>query len=391
MKSTLVTINPSFQEKGFERDSLRIEQYSVVEQQAQQAISKTLSTLSPDVPEFQPPLAIIKRSYARLLTGEPLAPDDFVLSGHELLECARLADTDLGRYLVYRYKYNVFPKLKVVDAFPPCLQIEPTSICNFRCVMCYQTDSSFSHKSAGYMGHMSLDLFKSIVDQVHGKIEALTLASRGEPLLNSNLPAMLEHCRGKFLALKLNTNASLLNERIVHALLSSDLQTLVFSIDAADKPTYESIRVNGNFDKLTDNLTLFSRIREAHYSHSRLITRISGVRINESQSADSMEQTWGRIADSMAFVNYSPWEDTYNNAPNTLATPCSDLWRCMSVWWDGRVNPCDIDYKSTLSRWRMESSTISEIWTSDWYQGLREAHLNGKRSLIEPCVRCIST
>ena len=61
-----------------------------------------------------------------------------------------------ARYLIYRYKYNKYPELKIVDDYPPCIQIEPSSICNYRCIMCYQIDRSFSNKSTGFMGYMDL-------------------------------------------------------------------------------------------------------------------------------------------------------------------------------------------------------------------------------------------
>ncbi len=241
------------------------------------------------------------------------------------------------------------------------------------------------------MGNMSLELFKDIIDEAEGHIEAVTFSSRGEPLLNENLPAMLKYCEGKFLGLKLNTNASLLTEKNIHALLSSDIQTLVFSIDSADKEAYESIRVNSNFEKLIENLELFSKIRSNNYRDSKLIVRISGVKINDEQNIDKMNTIWNRYADLIAFTNYTPWENSYDNQPNDVRPPCSELWLRMFVLWDGKINPCDFDYKSTLSRSTFEQSGISESWTSEWFQALRQKHLDKKRGRIEPCSRCIAT
>ena len=257
--------------------------------------------------------------------------------------------------------------------------------------MCYQIDETFSHKSSGFMGHMSFDLFKKVIDQAAGYVEAVTLASRGEPLLNPKILEMLDYCRGKFLALKCNTNASLLNERLIHGLLSSDLQTLVFSIDSADKEQYEKIRVNGNFEKLMANLELFRKLRETQYPDSQLVVRISGVKINESQDIDGMSNQWKRFADVVAFTNYTPWQDAYNNPVNDLETPCTELWRRMFVWWDGTVNPCDFDYKSIMSHWNITKSslTVQDIWTSEHYDKLRKRHLSLKRGSIEPCRRCV--
>ena len=45
---------------------------------------------------------------------------------------------DWPKYLVHRYRYEVYPDKK--DEYPPYLQIEPSSICNYRCVFCFETD-----------------------------------------------------------------------------------------------------------------------------------------------------------------------------------------------------------------------------------------------------------
>ena len=60
--------------------------------------------------------------------------------------------------------------------------------------MCYQADKTFSKKSSGFMGNMSFELFKKVIDEINGKIEAVTLASRGEPTLNKELDKMLKYC-----------------------------------------------------------------------------------------------------------------------------------------------------------------------------------------------------
>ena len=43
------------------------------------------------------------------------------------------------------------------------------------------------------MGKMSLKLFKKIIDQAEKNIHFISLASRGEPLLNDDLEKMLEY------------------------------------------------------------------------------------------------------------------------------------------------------------------------------------------------------
>ena len=147
--------------------------------------------------------------YNKRINNKSLNKDEYVLAKQEINEFLNLENKNILRYIVYRYKYNIHPRLKVLEEYPPNIQIEPTSMCNLRCIMCYQSDKSFSSKSAGFMGFMKLDLLKKVIDEIEGNIEAVTFASRGEPSLHSQLNEFLKYCEGKSLALKLNTNATL--------------------------------------------------------------------------------------------------------------------------------------------------------------------------------------
>lgn len=304
-------------------------------------------------------------------------------------ELSKISDEYVFRYLVHRYRYDVYPQRRQLDDCPPYLQIEPSSICNFRCVFCYQTDNNFAQKSSGHMGTMTPDLFKRIIDQAEGKIDFLSLASRGEPLVCKDIPRMLAYCRGKFLGLKVNTNASLLDEEKCHALLSGGVNTIVISADAAAEPLYSRLRVGGNLGRVMQNVKMLRDIQFKHYSHSRVIIRISGVMYDSDlQNISSMAQTWGEWADQICFVKYNPWENVYSSPVNDVTLPCSDLWRRMFIWFDGSVNPCDTDYKSTLKIGNIYEKTITELWRGEFYQNLRNAHLEKRRRELGLCRRC---
>ena len=210
----------------------------------------------------------------------------------------------------------MYPQLKIIDEYPPCLQIEPSSICNYRCVFCFETDKTFTNKKNGFMGTMKLDLFKKIIDNAEGKVEFVTLASRGEPLVGKEIDKMLEYTIGKFLNLKINTNASLLNEKMCHAILSGGVKTIVFSADAADEKLYKKLRVNGNLRTVLKNIELFEKIRISKYSSKKIITRVSGVKFSKKQDFESMVDLWRGLVDQVAFVEYNPWENTYLRKPN---------------------------------------------------------------------------
>jgi radical SAM protein with 4Fe4S-binding SPASM domain len=333
---------------------------------------------------------IVQTACAELLGEAPIGKDviPFELFSYNMDEIRQLNDADLPRYLFYRYRYETFPKRLRLDDFPPCLQIEPASVCNYRCLFCYQIDEEFTRKSNGMMGMMSLDLFKQIIDQAEGKCEAVTLASRGEPLICPDIEAMIRYAGGKFLALKLNTNAWFLDEKMCYAILEAEIGTVVFSADAASEPAYSQLRVNGNLEKVYRNIKLFQEIREKHFPGSKVITRVSGVKVPGTDKLEDMEKFWGELVDQVAFVKYNPWENSYDQPVNDTQEPCSDLWRRMFVWWDGKVNPCDVDFKSRLSTGNASSQDLSDLWQSSSYMALRQKHKEQQRSKCDPCNRC---
>jgi len=334
-------------------------------------------------------LRILKQVFTGLFDSDGTDTEPrFTLTPNVADEIATCLDEELPRYLVHRYRYEIFPQKKIVDDYPPYLQIEPTSICNYRCVFCFETDPVFTKKSNGYMGQMTLDMFKLIIDQAEGNVEFVSIASRGEPLVCQDIVPMLEYTRGKFLNLKLNTNASLLDERKCHAILAGGVKTVVFSADAASEPLYSQLRVNGKLSVVLENIERFQRIRQTQYADTQIITRVSGVKFSDDQDLDSMQQMWGGLADQVAFVQYNPWENVYSQPANDMTEPCSDLWRRMFVWWDGKTNPCDVDYRSTLTVGVFPKQTLSQLWRSQIYSSLRNSHLKGMRGGVDPCKSC---
>ena len=333
----------------------------------------------------------IIRSACEELLGKKEIEDNslpFTLYSYNIDEINQLEDEALPRYLYYRYRYDTFPQRLKLDNFPPCLQIEPSSVCNYRCVFCYQKYDDFTTKSNGFMGTMSYELFKSLIDQAEGNCEAVTLSSRGEPLICPDIEKMLEYAAGKFLALKLNTNAWFLDEEKCHSILKAGVNILVFSVDAASEPAYSQLRVRGNLERVYKNIKLFSEIRSRFYPSSKTITRISGVNFPQSADVAAMKKLWGGIVDQIYKVNYNPLDFTYKDQINDIADPCSELWLRTFVWWNGVVNPCENDYKSTLSVGNAMENSIEDLWRSEKYMDLRGRHISKRRSKCSPCNQC---
>lgn len=293
------------------------------------------------------------------------------------------------KYLIYRYKFKVYPKRKIVTDFPQYILIEPTSICNLRCIMCFQADKSFSSNKK-YLGYMGLDLFRNILDQAKNNgCNAITLASRGEPTLHKNFDQISKILHDSYLLdCKLNTNATMLNEKKINEILSANFSEVIFSVDAGTKQTYEKIRYKGKFDKVVKNIELFNSIRDKNFKNSNTVTRIAGVKILDEQDLGQMEGFWSNLVDEVSIKSASERWDSYNNKVNSIKDPCMNLWTRTYVWYDGTVNPCDFDYKSFLAVGNANENLLKDIWKNEKYNKLRQNHLNNLRCKHNPCDRC---
>ena len=314
---------------------------------------------------------------------------DFSLLNTQELEYLEKSSTDYWTtYLIHRQKFNFCENSQIVPNFPIYLIIEPVSACNLRCPFCHQIDDDFTSNKQ-MMGQMEINLFKKIIDEAHNHgTNAITLTCRGEPTLHPQIGEMIEYCSGKFIELKMNTNATRLNEKLIHQILKSGMTDLVFSVDSHLKEEFESLRVGANFEKVLNNIKLFKEIKEKEYPNSLCITRISGVNVGK-QDPIKFKEFWEKYVDYVVMVKMLDRWDVYNNPEGSGGKDaCHYLGRSLSIYFDGSVIPCDIDYEGRLSVGSVETKTIKDIWLGDKYTKMIFAHKNGKRDSYHPCDRC---
>jgi radical SAM protein with 4Fe4S-binding SPASM domain len=293
------------------------------------------------------------------------------------------------RYINFRYFFFLVSEKKLITEYPPYLLIEPVSTCNLRCPFCFQTDKSFTKKP--FMGVMEFDFFKKIIDEADTLgVGAVTLASRGEPTLHKNLKDMLQYLNTKknIFEIKLNTNATFLTEELCYEIFNSNVNQVVVSADHFEKKTFEELRKNSNFEKVVKNVDMLFDIRKKIKNPLTEI-RISGVDYYKSTDKDKFHKFWIERSDHVSIGDALERWDTYNNAEHPeINDACENLWDRMYIWFDGKVNPCDADYKSLLSYGSAKINSIKDLWKNKTIMNFRENHLNGNRKKLNPCNKC---
>jgi MoaA/NifB/PqqE/SkfB family radical SAM enzyme len=131
-----------------------------------------------------------------------------------------------------------------VQARPSHLEVDFSSLCNYRCLMC--------HQSKLPMGRFALreEDIDTLVDSLP-YVDTVMIAGLGEPLLYPHLDRFLPHLERYGCHTHLYTNGELIHR---HLGLLAKLDRVSVSLDGATPETFETLRVGGSFERVVSNL-----------------------------------------------------------------------------------------------------------------------------------------
>jgi len=121
-----------------------------------------------------------------------------------------------------------------LKSLPTQIQIELSSRCNLRCIMCLHHDSDFGE-------FMSDDLYGIVKEELFPTAREIGFCGVGEALLHPRWDSILKDVSENDIRPLLITNGTLLNEELLRRLVDAGFHTN-FSIDAVQPRTYSFIR-----------------------------------------------------------------------------------------------------------------------------------------------------
>ena len=292
------------------------------------------------------------------------------------------------RALYRRFAPRSFP-------FPQWVHVEVTNACNLDCVMCPRGSMDRP------VGSMDRALFSDLIRQMTPTrrfVEGLALMGLGEPLLHRDLVAMSRQAKeAGFAHVYTSTNAQLLTpdagERLIR---EGGLDRIIFSVDGATRETYESIRVKGDYDRLVANIEGFLAAKR----------RLGATRPRTTFQLLVMDRTRDEIEPFLDrwVPRLGPTDDILIKTVDTFGgqvtdfrvdhalrpaarIPCRQLWKDLSISWDGRVTVCCKDALYRLDVGNARERTLATLWRSPKWEALRAAHRAGRWDM-PPCDRC---
>jgi radical SAM protein with 4Fe4S-binding SPASM domain len=292
----------------------------------------------------------------------------------------------------YRKLWHLASQFEVRTDFPLHLDIELCGKCNLRCEHCFQNGLI-----EGSLGNMDEDLFYKVIDEgFQNGLCAIKLQIRGESLLHPKLTECIRYAKNKgVLDIQLTTNAILLNKEMAQKLLTSGLDGLIFSFDDhhfnAPKETVNSSRSI----LIEKNIRQFLGLRkQSDLKKPWVRLQASLPELSQKIISDTKQRMKEVFPDVDVYAinkihNFCENIDSYPDLHQKYRfSPCSHLMQRLSVFWNGDVTTCCMDYNGRLKLGNTKSMTIKEAWKSSQMQEYRVCHVEGKRLSMEVCKHC---
>ncbi|MCP4581938.1 MAG: radical SAM protein [candidate division Zixibacteria bacterium] len=286
------------------------------------------------------------------------------------------------------YSNRIAKEAAIVSDFPNELSIETINLCNAKCTICAHPDMKRAK------GKMETDLAKSLIDQAAmAKVGKLFLSGFGEPLLDKRLPEFIARARHQGIEnLSIVTNGYLLTPETAFTIIDAGITEIIISMDGFTAETYENIRLGLKFDKVADNIKQLPGLK------NRALANISISCVDLIHNHNERKQAYdlfGRCVDGIYFRQAQGWTGRFGRQeagysphfePNTI--PCRYLWDSASVYIDGKVPACCLDYEAEGVLGDASRDSLSDIWRGERFKYYRQGHLANHKDKLSPCAKC---
>jgi len=274
-------------------------------------------------------------------------------------------------------------------AKPLILQLEPTNICNLRCIMCPQ------YTSKRKKGFMDFGLFQKVVDDAVGfGVKRVWLYAQGEPLLHPRIIDMVGYLKKKKLGVDITTNGMLLDSVKARALFNSNMDSadyITFSVMGRSKEVHESIMKGADHDLVESNiLSLMELRRQRKISGPIVQTKLYSMPENLHEIA-AYEKFWrGKVDRVLPVTPIShSFSKTADNDKITLKRSfCTQAWDRITVYWNGDMTLCNNDTNGENVAGNLQAESIKEVWYCDKYMQFRKMHREKQFGNVPLCARC---
>ncbi|HAB27703.1 MAG: radical SAM protein [Xanthomarina sp.] len=157
----------------------------------------------------------------------------------------------LGLYLLHRFNQRYL-----------AVNLDPVMACNLRCKMCYFTDADYVKTLKGQFKEEELN---QVAKTIFNRALKLQIGCGTEPTLYKDLVKVVE--LGKLYKvpyISITTNANLLDEAKIEALLKAGLNEFTISLHGVHKESYENFMQKASYEKFHNAFMAFEKLKKTY-------------------------------------------------------------------------------------------------------------------------------
>jgi len=282
---------------------------------------------------------------------------------------------------------------------PFLVNIDPTNLCNAKCIFCPTGFKNISTLRS--QGMMSWEVYIKIIDgltQFKNKIKQFTFYKDGEPLLHPKFIDMVKYIKDTDIAEKIwvKTNGLRLCPDLNTKLVESGLDLISISLKHVNSEGFTNIaKVHIDYNHLLKN------IQDLYKRKNNVLIYVGIVDVGLTD-ADKQKfyDDFRYISDYCVVEDLHGWsytehinwkldeKTTYNGNDIVDKIVCPLVLHSMSFNWDGSVSICNEDWAWKTIIGNINSQTVQEIWNGQERLNFINMHLDNRRCENLACKNC---
>jgi len=280
--------------------------------------------------------------------------------------------------------------------FPKNALVEVTNACNHACLFCH---NPFMRRRPGVLDK---EVFARFMREAVGLgLEEAGLYSTGEPFVVKDIENYVALAKEAGVRrVYMTTNGSLASRDRVAACVRAGLDSIKFSVNAADRESYRLTHGRDDFEKVVQNIAEIHAWKTAEGIALQMLGSFVHTRLTESE-IERHKELFAPYLEDIAYVpaasqggrtgelirNISPVPQL---TPKGRIKPCAMLWNRIHLTCEGFLSACCVDYEHDLTYADYAAGEpLAVSWNNEIMQKLRQRHM--ERDLEGTvCMNCLT-
>jgi len=289
---------------------------------------------------------------------------------------------------------------------PFFVSVEPADFCQLECPEC---PVGISAKHSGT--YITSEKFTKIIEELKNKLIYMNLYFQGEPLLNKNLPQLIQIAASANIFTTISTNAQALNSEKARQLVESGLERIIISVDGTNQTVYEQYRKGGKLEKVITGIGFMNFWKKELASKTPFIEiQFIVFKTNEHQLPDIKQLAKKLKVDKLSlksaqiydfktgkelltnfnrYARYKINDKEELELKNKVRNRCWRQWSGSVMNVKGDVIPCCFDKHSEFVFGNIADEKFANIWHNTKISGFRASILQNRKQ-YDMCKNCTS-